>query len=40
MSYWTKETRLPMGLAAWRESVALACRWMMDRSLITTVARE
>jgi hypothetical protein len=36
MSYWTEECQWEKGIAAWRESVALACRWMIDRSLIAT----
>ncbi len=36
MGYWTEKAQLSTGTAAWRESVALACRWIIDRSLITT----
>jgi hypothetical protein len=35
MRYWNSGRRLAQGPAAWRASVALACRWIMDRSMIT-----
>ena len=36
MSYWQTSAEPGGGVDAWRESVALACRWIIDRSLITT----
>ena len=37
MGYWGHQRALGHDLQSWQDSVRLACRWMIDRSLITTV---
>ena len=36
MSFWDKARKTAAGLEDWRESVRLACRWVVERSLIRT----
>jgi hypothetical protein len=38
MSYWNENAQLTPGLEGWRESLALACRWITEVSLIRTEA--
>ena len=38
MSYWNEHVRIEGGLDGWRESVKLACTWMIERSMIRTPA--